>query len=247
MDRGEKGKRKEDIGGLCGRCCGSRTQLYVVTFCLVPIGSSRTARYTLNNRPFPIPPTCSYCAPEDWGWAQDYLNNNNHYYYTTRVYHCYHCFKIVQSKKIHPYKPGGYPPVHQSDRFNDRCYWNKLDPGGFFSTVWLARDFQQERLVALKLIIADALENDREFLRRLSSQSQPSRFGCLWGILLFGWGSFDCSRLFFPTLLDEFIIHGPNGDHRHLATKELPNLRNLMDFPKFNQSSTLGFSRLLFN
>lgn len=122
---------------------------------------------------------------------------------------------MVGFERIYLYKSGGYHPVHLGDKFNDRyAAEHKLDSGAF-STVWLARDLQQERVVALKLIIADVPDNGAEFLRRLSPQSQPLRLGWLWVTLPFGWGSFNRSRSFF---LDGFIIHSPNGDHRYLVT-----------------------------
>ena len=44
-----------------------------------------------------------------------------------------------------------------------------------------------------------------------------------------GWGSASGGRpSFFPTVLDEFTIQGPNGNHRCLVTEVLgPSLRKL--------------------
>ena len=76
------------------------------------------------------------------------------------------------------YRPGGYHPVKLGDKFNNRyVVEHKLDHGGY-STVWLARDLQQERLVALKIIIAAPGKgegySETAFLRRLGPQPQAS-------------------------------------------------------------------------
>ena len=46
-----------------------------------------------------------------------------------------------------------------------------------------------------------------------------------------GWGSASGGRpSFFPAMLDEFTIHGPNGNHRCLVTEVLgPSLFSLVD------------------
>ncbi|KAF8244425.1 kinase-like protein [Wilcoxina mikolae CBS 423.85] len=72
---------------------------------------------------------------------------------------------------------------------------------------------------------------DAAFLRRLGPQPQTSEWRWLWNALPFGWGSSSGGRArpsFFPALLDEFTIHGPNGDHRCLVTEALePSLCSL--------------------
>ena len=129
------------------------------------------------------------------------------------------------------YRPGYHHPVKLGDKFNNRyVVEHKLGHGGY-STVWLARDLQHEhkRLVALKVMMSG--ENDAcletSFLRRLNPQTQPS--GWLWNALSFGWESASRGRpSFFPTVLDEFTTHGPNGNHCCLVTEVLgPSLRNL--------------------
>ncbi|KAF8535890.1 hypothetical protein BDD12DRAFT_320345 [Trichophaea hybrida] len=62
----------------------------------------------------------------------------------------------------------------------------------------------------------------RVLLRRLlvprQLHPQPSRWSWLWP---FGSLSSSSRIEFFPTLLDEFIINGPNGSHRCIVTEAL--------------------------
>ena len=120
------------------------------------------------------------------------------------------------NERISFYRPGGYHPVELGDKFYNRyVVEHKLGCGGN-STVWLARDLQHEhkRLVALKIMMSgdgDACL-ETSFIRRLDSQTQPSA----------------CRPSFFPIVLDEFTINGPNGNHRCLVTEALgPSLSGL--------------------
>jgi serine/threonine-protein kinase SRPK3 len=133
---------------------------------------------------------------------------------------------------IQLYCPGGYHPVHLGDKFNDRyTIEHKLGYGGY-STVWLARD-PQKRLVALKIMVAakpgdvdyEDILQEASFLRRLKPQPGASIGRPLSGVL---YSSHTTPPSFFPTLLDEFIIQGPNGEHRCLVTDVLgPSLGGL--------------------
>ncbi|KAF8245454.1 kinase-like protein [Wilcoxina mikolae CBS 423.85] len=131
------------------------------------------------------------------------------------------------SESIQLYRPGGYHPVQLADKFNNNRYVveHKLGHGGC-STIWLARDLHLKRLVALK-IFASILECDASattealVLRRLHPQPW------LWP---FGSPSSSSRIEFFPTLLDEFIINGPNGSHRCIVTEALgPSLSEFLD------------------
>jgi serine/threonine-protein kinase SRPK3 len=70
---------------------------------------------------------------------------------------------------------------------------------GSYSTVWLARDSEQDKFVALKIIVADASTNNSEskILSRLAlgDAEHPG-------------------RTHVATLVDEFFVTGPNGRHR---------------------------------
>ena len=122
-------------------------------------------------------------------------------------------------ERIHLHQPGGYHPVELGDKFYNRyVVEHKLSHGGC-STVRLARGLQHDykQLVALKVMMSDdgdACLETSSFIRRLDPQTQPSR----------------CRPSFFPIVLDEFTIGGPNGNRRCLVTEALgPSLRDLTD------------------
>ncbi|KAF8474217.1 kinase-like domain-containing protein, partial [Kalaharituber pfeilii] len=123
------------------------------------------------------------------------------------------------------YVPGGYHPVHLGDVFRDRyVIEHKLGHGGI-STVWLARDLQQGRVVAMKILMAaTSCSPDSPFLRHLNSQDKST------GKCMEMNGASAHHPPFFPTLLDEFTIHGPNGEHLCLVTEVLgPSLDVVQD------------------
>ena len=127
---------------------------------------------------------------------------------------------MENTEYIELYEPGGYHPVELGDKFSNRyVVEHKLGYGGY-STVWLARDLLQERLVALKIMAAPGSGNgclETTFLRRLGPGPQNSNS---WSASPFEPSSDYCSQLSsFPALLDEFTIYGPNGDHRRPATE----------------------------
>lgn len=80
-------------------------------------------------------------------------------------------FCDVDAEPIQRYRQGGYHPVHLGDQFKEGRYQviHKLGWGGY-STVWLARDLQASRLVALKVLVAELIKpaQEIELLKRLS-------------------------------------------------------------------------------
>ncbi|PWY94617.1 SR protein-specific kinase Dsk1 [Aspergillus sclerotioniger CBS 115572] len=95
--------------------------------------------------------------------------------------------------------PPSYHPTHIGDQYLHGRYEvvHKLGFGSH-STVWLAKDYQQTRYVALKVLDAASSENHSEskILRHLRS------------------GKVDHpGRAYVSSLLDEFTIDGPNGRH----------------------------------
>lgn len=64
---------------------------------------------------------------------------------------------IEDVENLHRYRPGGYHRIQIGDNLNEGryCLVDKLGYGEY-STIWLARDLQRARYVALKAITADA-------------------------------------------------------------------------------------------
>lgn len=103
----------------------------------------------------------------------------------------------MEVENLEEYRVGGFHPTVIGDAFHSGRYEvaHKLGFGGY-STIWLARDRQSQKYVALKILAAhEAESNEAEILRLLSSpNSHPG-------------------QRFVPLLLDEFAIDGPNGRH----------------------------------
>lgn len=111
-------------------------------------------------------------------------------------------------ERLEKYVPGGFHPVIVGDKLHNRYeVVDKLGHGGW-STVWLVRDSQKQRYLALKVGVADSLPREEPILRALSAQPDAPGFENI------------------PHLLDEFTVSGPNGSHPCYATAAaLCNLR----------------------
>ncbi|PVH99850.1 kinase-like protein [Periconia macrospinosa] len=115
----------------------------------------------------------------------------------------------VPTKTVERYFPGGYHPIRLGDRFKDGRYeiLNKLGDGGF-STVWLARDYQNNYNVSLKVLVSsESSSQDRELavfshLQLAADDQHPGRKHVM-------------------QLLDSFSIDGPNGTHRCIVSEVL--------------------------
>ena len=119
---------------------------------------------------------------------------------------------------VEKYRKGGYHPIHLGDVLKSGRYsiLHKLGHGGF-STVWLARDEYQNRLVSLKVLTADALQPQKELrlLRHLDEHVQ-----------------LDPRRGSIVTIYDDFMIDGPNGTHLCLVSRPGgPTLSTLSNSP----------------
>lgn len=110
---------------------------------------------------------------------------------------------IEDVEDLDRYQPGGYHPVQIGDELNDGRYRivNKLGYGGY-STIWLARDQQMAKYAAVKILTADSSDCTHEANLLSSLGNSSSRSG----------------RGIIPSLIDQFVVTGPNGKHRCIVT-----------------------------
>ena len=107
-------------------------------------------------------------------------------------------------ERIEHYSPGGYHPICVGDRLHKRYrVMHKLGTGSF-STVWLARDEQLSKNVAVKVGISEPDQTEVNTLLQLTDPAAPQQE--------------DFGRSLILPLLDHFNIHGPNGVHSCLVT-----------------------------
>ncbi|KAF8533718.1 kinase-like domain-containing protein [Trichophaea hybrida] len=118
---------------------------------------------------------------------------------------------------------------------------------GATSVVWLARDLQASCYVALKILRADASveeqQSDLLFLRHLNSVEPPlsSCGDCLSNSLRRNDGIVPTSL--FPRIVDDFMVHGPNGDHLCVVVEALGvNLGSMLDFADDETSALRSFA-----
>ncbi|KAL4943337.1 hypothetical protein BDV06DRAFT_234751 [Aspergillus oleicola] len=105
------------------------------------------------------------------------------------------------------YQPGGFHRVHLGDTYNNGQYTILRKLGyGQYSTVWLARDSERQRYVALKILRADCYSGsggsknifEREILLKISEVSRQSLHQ---------------GSKYVSHVLEQFTHSGPNGDH----------------------------------
>ncbi|KAM3496201.1 hypothetical protein MY3957_000658 [Beauveria namnaoensis] len=106
------------------------------------------------------------------------------------------------------YDKGGYHPITIGDILNKRyTIVDKLGYGGY-STVWVARDMQQEKYIALKIGVAKSRMHEISIMKSLSDLRSSLTAN---PVSLSGFHA-------IPRLLDDFTIHGPNGEHPSYTT-----------------------------
>lgn len=122
--------------------------------------------------------------------------------------------KLDDVEDVKLYRPGGHHPTNIGDILNQRFkILHKLGNGGS-ALVWLARDLQCERYVALKILRANASDHEVDILNHIQAVTRGS--GPLIG------------------LHEVCILCGPNGIHKCLVMDLVgPSLRDI----------TLGCSR----
>ncbi|GIK05836.1 hypothetical protein Aspvir_009950 [Aspergillus viridinutans] len=133
-------------------------------------------------------------------------------------------YRLIEDvEDLDRYRPEGYHPLQIGDELDCGRYRlvHKLGYGGY-ATIWLARDLQRVRYVAVKVITADSsgCSPEASFLRSLgNTRSGPG-------------------REIIPPLIDVFWIAGPNGKHRCIVTS--PAQMSLFDA---KEASTFGLFR----
>lgn len=131
---------------------------------------------------------------------------------TLLIYHIYTSMDMtigaaykcqIGAEPLQKYCPGGYHPTHIGDKYADGRYEivHKLG-SGTYSTVWLAKDHIANKLVALKILVANSITktSEAETLRELAAGNDAHE-----------------GKRSVAALLDEFIVDGPNGRHRCLV------------------------------
>ncbi|KAF2794050.1 kinase-like protein [Melanomma pulvis-pyrius CBS 109.77] len=113
-------------------------------------------------------------------------------------------------ENVELYRPGGYHPVNLNDVIGSRYkIIHKLGNGGF-ATIWLAKVLDEDRYVALKILMASVSASDEELPTLNKLQSQGANHPNI------------------VHLQDFFTIEGPNGSHKCLVLDVVgPSLRQL--------------------
>lgn len=114
------------------------------------------------------------------------------------------------------YKPGGYHPVHLGDTLGDDDRYRVLHKlgNGEFATVWLCRDIEARKYVAVKIITAEKSHQDCPELNVMKlSNSKDNKI--------------ENDKIAIPQ--NYFWINGPNGSHLCLVLLVLgPHLPNAL-------------------
>ncbi|OJI83109.1 hypothetical protein ASPTUDRAFT_57076 [Aspergillus tubingensis CBS 134.48] len=107
-------------------------------------------------------------------------------------------------ERIDYYCPGGYHPIQIGDHFHGRYRVIYKLGHGSYSTIWLARDEQNNQYVAVKVCTADSNQKEAGILASLTHPDQPA--------------TSHLGQKMLPSVLDTFTIHGPNGEHTCYVT-----------------------------
>ncbi|KAF5576745.1 kinase domain-containing protein [Fusarium pseudoanthophilum] len=111
-------------------------------------------------------------------------------------------YKLYRNvEDIDRYAPGGYHPIELNDMLNQRyTIVDKLGQGGY-STIWLARDQELNKYVAIKVGTGDQVSQESEILLKLAENPTKEFPGHL-----------------ITPVLDYFTLNGPNGTHSCIVT-----------------------------
>ena len=108
---------------------------------------------------------------------------------------------ISDVERLDGYRPGGYHPIQLNDKLHGRYSVTEKLGYGTYSTIWLARDENQSRYVAIKIGIADYTSKEAHILEQLSAH--PTN---------------DLNDSLIAPVLDHFELKGPNGTRSCLVT-----------------------------
>ncbi|KAF5970196.1 hypothetical protein FBULB1_9823 [Fusarium bulbicola] len=112
------------------------------------------------------------------------------------TYKLYHNVEYIDR-----YCPGGYHPIEVNDKLNQRYHIvDKLGQGGY-STIWLARDQELNKYVAIKVGTSDQVSKESDILLKLAENPTGEFSGNL-----------------ITPVLDQFTLDGPNGTHSCIVT-----------------------------
>ncbi|OQE11651.1 hypothetical protein PENVUL_c002G01696 [Penicillium vulpinum] len=166
--------------------------------------------------------SCIYKRMNPWRFSrQAYSFLSNQFHVPKTISKSVSQYRLIEDvEDLDSYHPRGYYPLQIGDELNNSRYRviDKLGYGGY-STIWLARDLQMARYVALKVITADASCFTQEASVMPSVGNVPSGLG----------------RGVIPPLIDKFWVTGPNDKHTCIFTP--PARMSLFDA---KEASTLG-------
>ena len=116
----------------------------------------------------------------------------------------YHLYEPIEGvEKLESYRAGGYHSMRIGDHIHDRYQVVHKLGHGTYSTIWLARDQEDGKYVAIKVCTADSNPLEYSVLSKLSNSQQSST---------------SLGKTMIIPVLDQFKIKGPNGTHACYVT-----------------------------
>lgn len=114
-----------------------------------------------------------------------------------------------EQEDVAQYRRGGYHPIHLGDILNNRYRVVRKIGWGHFSTVWLCRDIEEEKYVALKVVKSAQhyTETAADEIRLLEVIRDADPF--------------DKNHEKIVKLLNHFTVRGVNGVHTCLVFEAL--------------------------
>ncbi|KAF3343746.1 Sodium/potassium-transporting ATPase subunit alpha-1 [Verticillium dahliae VDG2] len=119
---------------------------------------------------------------------------------------------IDDVERLDYYEKGGYHPLQTGDYLQKRYRIVHKLGFGSYSTIWLVRDEQLSKYVAIKVGTASSNHKEIDILSRLANH--PA-------------GDKSLGTSLIPPVLDRFNVHGPNGTHPCFVT--VPAMCSLAD------------------